>query len=325
MHPAIVFFGGLVVIIVGADTLLRGATRIAAMLGIKPILIGLTVVAIGTSTPELAVGITSVAEGRGQLSVGNIAGGNIFNILFTLGLSALIRPLPLQLLSIKLNVPLMGATALALIAFAWDGVLSRAEGAMLVGASIAYLVALVRTSRRESARMRREFEQEYSVPALKIKPSPLQAGWNVVLLVTGIALTIVGADLLVAGAVDIAKALDVEDAVIGLTIVAFGTAAPEFATTLVATLKDDREVAVGNLIGSSITNILVVLGLICLFAPGGIEVGRDVLRIDLPLAAAVALVCMPVFRSGQMVSRAEGAVFVSAYLVYLATLIFFRV
>jgi len=171
LHPAVVFLGGLVVIIVGAEMLLRGATRIAAMLRVAPILIGLTVVAIGTSTPELAVGLTAAREGRGALSVGNIAGGNIFILLFVLGLSALYKPLKLRLASVRFDVPVMIGTAFALIVMAWDGVLTRAEGAVLVGASVAYFAALVRLSRRESARMKHEFAEEYSRHALSAHPS----------------------------------------------------------------------------------------------------------------------------------------------------------
>lgn len=172
--------------------------------------------------------------------------------------------------------------------------------------------------------MKLEFAQEYSQRALKTRPGPRQWAWSGLLLAAGIALTIIGADLLVAGAVDIATGFGVSDAVIGLTIVAFGTNAPELTTTLVATLKDDRDVAIGNLIGSSITNILVILGLICLVAPGGIEVSSDVLRIELPLAALVTLVCLPVFRSDQMVTRREGGFFVAAYIAYLSSLLLWR-
>jgi cation:H+ antiporter len=316
--------GGLVVIIVGAELLLRGASRIAAMLGVKPILIGLTVVAIGTSAPELAVGITAVSEGRGPLAVGNVAGTNIVNILLILGMSAAIRPLPLELLSIRLDVPVMIASALALLVMAWDGSLSRAEGMLLLSAAVIYTVALVRLSRRESPKMRREFAEEYSPQVLLKRRGVAPGVWNAVLLVVGMALTLLGADLLVAGAVRLAQSLGVSDAIIGLTIVAIGTSAPELATTVVSTLKNDRDVAVGNLIGSSISNILVILGLICIVAPAGVEVSREILWFDLPLAAAVAIACLPVFRSDGMVSRREGIAFVTAYVVYLATLVFVR-
>lgn len=326
LHPAITFIGGLVVIIVGAELLLRGASRIAAMLGLKPIIIGMTVVAIGTSAPELAVGITAVAEGRGGMAVGNIAGTNIFNILFILGLTAAIRPLPLQLLSIKLDVPVMVVSSAMLLLMAADGVLSRTEGLVLVTAAILYTIVLVRLSRRESAEMRKEFAEEFSAEALNVQRSSwTKSAWNSLLLIVGMGLTVIGADLMVAGASRIATALGVSDAVIGLTIVAIGTSAPELATTIVSTIRNDRDVAVGNLIGSSISNILVILGLTCLSSPNGVDVSSEVLQIDLPLAAAVALACYPVFRSDQMVSRREGLSFVAVYVAYLGSLFFMRI
>jgi len=328
LHPAIIFLGGLVVIVLGAEMLLRSAARIAGMLGVRPIIIGLTVVSVGTSTPELAVGIAAAAEGRGAMAVGNIAGTNIFNILFILGLSAWLRPLALHLLSIKLDVPVMIATALALILMAWDGVLSRNEGLLLLFAAVIYTVALVRLSRRESGAMRREFAEEYGAervmppPGAALPYTPWGLGvWNALLLLAGMAITVLGAELLVSSATSIAQAYGVSDAVIGLTILAIGTSAPELATTLVATVKDDRDVAIGNLIGSSIYNVLVILGLTCVVAADGIDVSREILWIDLPLAALVAMVCLPVFRSGQAVSRREGAMFVVAYLAYLVSLL----
>ena len=324
LSPWLIFIAGLVVIIVGAELLLRSASRSAAMLGIRPIIIGLTVVSVGTSMPELAVGITAAAEGKGALAVGNIAGTNILNILFILGLSALIRPLPMQLLSIKLDVPVMIASALALMVMAWDGVLSRTEGALLLLAAIVYTVALVRLSRRETAALKKEFTEEYSVATLKPGHGVKKGAWNAFLLAVGLAVTVLGAELLVSGAVDIAQSFGVSDAIVGLTIVAIGTSAPELATTMVATYKDDRDVAIGNLVGSSIYNILVILGLTCLVAPGGIDVSAEIMWIDLPLAALVALVCLPVFKSDRTVSRREGAFFVAAYLVYLGSLLFLR-
>lgn len=324
LHPAIVLLGGLVVLIVGAELLLRGGSRVAAMLGVQPLMVGMTVVAVATSAPELAVGITAASEGRGSLAVANIAGTNIFNILFILGCSAAFRPLPLQLQSIRLDVPVMIAAAVALLLMAWDGVLSRLEGLVLVAASIPYTVALIRWSRRESPEMRREFAQEYSRKALSTGHGARRAVWNCTLFFVGLGLTIVGADLLVAGAVSLARLLGVSDVIIGLTIVAIGTSAPEMATTFVATVKNERDIAIGNLIGSSISNILVILGTTCLVAPNGVDVSRDVLWIDLPLAAAVALSCYPVFRTGREVSRTEGVIFVLAYLGYLTMVLVLR-
>lgn len=320
LHPVVVFLAGLVIIVVGGEMLLRGASRLAVMLGIRPIVIGLTIVSIGTSTPELAVGITAAIEGKGPLAVGNIAGANIVNTLLILGLSAVIRPLPIRSLTVRIDVPVMITSALTLVVMAWDGVLSRVEGLVLLLAAIAYTATVVQLSRLESAAMRREFAEEYGASALK----PGRGAWHALLLLAGMGVTVLGAQLLVSGAAEIARDWGVPEAVIGLTIVAIGTTAPELVTTLMATLKNDRDVAIGNLIGSSIYNILVILGLTCVAAPGGVDVSDDILRFDLPLAAAVALVCLPVFRSDRLVSRREGAAFVAAYLAYLAWLLFAR-
>lgn len=324
LHPSLIFLGGLVIITLGAEFILRGASTIAALLGIRPIIIGLTVVSIGTSLPELAVGITAVSEGKGPLAIGNIAGTNIFNILFILGLSAAIRPLPLHMRSLRLNVIVMIMTSILLIVMSLDGILSRLEGLIMVGAAILYIVIIVRASRKETAGIRKEFAEEFSPKVLVEKRGWTVWALNIVLLLGGMALTVLGANLLVSGATSIARTMGVSDAVIGLTIVAIGTSAPELATTIVATVKNDRDVAIGNLIGSSISNILVILGFTCVASANGVDVSRDVLWLDLPLAAAVAIVCYPVFRSESMVSRREGIVFVMAYLVYLFTLMFVR-
>lgn len=318
------FAAGLVIVLLGAEMVLRAAARIANRLRVPPILIGLTVVSVGTSVPELGVGLAAVAENKGPLAVGNIAGTNMLNILFILGLSALIRPLPTRMLSVRLDVPVMIASALALVAMAWDGRLDRGEGTLLLIAAVLYTVALVRLSRAEGPALQREFSQEFASAPAAAHTGQRWPGVLAVLLAAGIALTLVGADLLVNGAASMARAWGVSDAFIGLTVVAIGTSAPELATTLLATLKNDRDVAIGNLIGSSIYNILVILGLTVVAAPGGVEVGSEVLRIDLPLAAMVAIVCLPVFRSEGRVSRSEGAVFVIAYLVYLSLLLLVR-
>lgn len=322
--PLVIFLCGLVVIVAGAELLLRGASRTAAQLGVRPIVIGLTVVSVATSLPELAVGIVAASEASGALAIGNIAGTNIFNILFILGLSAAIRPLPLKHMSLRLDVPIMIAAAVALILMSLDGKLGRLDGILLVTAAVGYYIAIVRLSQRERAKIRKEYAEEYGPDVLVDKGKPWSILRNIFFLLAGIALTILGAELMVSGAVDIASVMGVSDAIIGLTIVAIGTSAPELATTMVATLKDDRDVAVGNLIGSSISNILLILGIVCIVARQGLDVSKSILLIDLPLAAAVSIACYPVFRSGQQVSRTEGIVFVSLYVVYLSILVFVR-
>ncbi|ART56786.1 sodium:calcium antiporter [Acidovorax carolinensis] len=322
--PLTSFIAGLVVVIVGAELIVRGGSRVGALLEVSPMILGLTVVAIGTSTPELAVGLTAAAEGNGGLAVGNIAGTNIVNILLILGLSAWIMPLKVQLLSLKLDLPVMVGSALALLWMAWDGVLSRQEGAWMVGASVLYTIAMVRVSRRESLPIQQEFSREYSARNILPRVATLQGTVSVLMLLAGIVVVVVGAELLVSGAVQIAQSLGVSDAVVGLTIVAIGTSAPELATTIMGTLKNERDIAIGNLIGSSTYNILFILGVTCLASPGGVPVEASLLHFDLPLAALVALLCVPVFATDRLISRKEGAFFVAAYAVYLGTLIFLR-
>lgn len=324
MNPIIIFLAGLGVIILGAEMVLRSASRMAALMGVKPILIGLTFVAIGTSAPELAVGITAASEGKGGLAVGNIAGTNMFNILFILGLSAAMRPMKIYMLSIKLDVPVMIGAALILIFFALDGNISPTEGGFLLAGAVVYTIALIRFSRKQPASLKKEYSEEFGKTVLFMKPVFRKWAWNIIMLLSGIGLTIVGADLLVDGAVSLAVSLGVSDAVIGLTIVAMGTSAPELVTTILATRKNDRDVAVGNLIGSSITNILVILGITCLVSPGGINVSREILWYDLPIAALMAVLCYPVFKSNRTVSRMEGILFLTAFIVYMGMIVLFR-
>lgn len=323
LHPSIVFLGGLVIVILGADWLLRAASRLAVMLKVSPILIGLTVVTIGTTTPEMAVSLTAAHEGKANLALGNIAGTNLFNILMILGLSALIRPLPTQAHSVKMDVPAMIGAALALLLMALDGQLSRTEGALLLVGAVLYTLLLVQVSRQESAAMRREFAQEFGAEALQVRSRPFEGAWNLGLLLVGLAMTVLGAKLLVAGAVSMAKAYGVSDTFIGLTIVAMGTSAPELVTAMVATWRNERDVTVGNLVGSCIYNILVIMGLSMLTSPSTVVISKELLWFDLPLGLLVALACYPVFKSGK-ISRGEGLAFVLVYLVYLGSLLWLR-
>ena len=324
MLLAVLFFIlGLIIITVGSEILLKGASKIAFLLRIRPIVIGLTVVSIGTSLPELAVGLTAINEGAGDIAIGNIAGTNLVNILFILGLSAAIRPLALRLKSIKMELFTMILAAVLLFVLALDGHLGMWDGGLLLVLGIVYLYIVVRSSKEESEATHKGYEQEYSTAD---KKNNLKIWiWHIVLLVGGIIATIYGADLLVSGAVTIALYFGMSDAVIGLTIVAIGTSAPELATTIVATFRNERDVAIGNLLGSSIMNILFILAITIILTPGGVNVIDDLLWFDLPLAALVAVACYPVFRSGQKVSRREGIAFVLIYLLYLGYLLVERV
>ncbi|MGB3484409.1 MAG: calcium/sodium antiporter [Mycobacterium sp.] len=318
------FVAGLVGLIIGAEMLVRGGSRVAGSLGISPIIVGLTVVSIGTSMPELAVGVLAAAEGSGTLAVGNIAGTNTFNLLFILGLSAAIKPLSIPGRTLRFDLPAMTAAAILLWVLAADGVLSRIDGVVLVSAAVMYSAALIYTGRRESRQLRDEFVAEFSedVPApARLRSRRAKLAWNTGLLLVGIAIVVIGADWLVDGAVGIAGEFGVSDAFIGLTVVAIGTSAPELVTTVVATLRGQRDIALGNLLGSSIYNIVLILGVTVLVPAGGLHLGPDLVRIDIPVMVVVVLLCIPVFVTGRRVTRAEGASMVAAYLAYLTFLL----
>lgn len=320
-HPAVIFVAGLVIIILGAEMILRSASRIAIMLHIKPIIIGLTIVSIGTSTPELAVGLTANFGGKGELAIGNIIGANLFNILFILGLSAAIRALPIHGQSLKLDLPMIFFSALLLLFLSYDGVISQFDGGILLLVAILYTISLIYLSRKESIAIQHEFVEAYGAEKMITTWTATSKIWNLLILCSGMAMSVLGANLLVDSAVSIAESYGVSNAIIGLTIVAFGTSSPELVTTLLATFKNDRDVAIGNLIGSGIYNILFILGMITFVVPGRVNVGLDVLWIDLPLMIAVSLLCYPIFKSNKMVSRKEGVLFVSLYCIYIGVLL----
>lgn len=324
LSAMLTFLFGLAIISVGAEILLRGASKIATLLHIRPMVIGLTVVSIGTSLPELAVGLTAIGEGAGDIAIGNIAGTNMVNILFILGLSAAIRPLPLKMKAIKTELYTMIFAAVLLLVLSLDGNLNIWDGLLMFLLGILYLIIIVKTSKEEKTAIQTEYKVEFSAATAREKTNYRIWVKHVVLLLAGIVATIYGAEKLVQGAVSIAQHFGMSDAVIGLTIIAIGTSAPELATTLVATFRNERDIAVGNLLGSSIINIFIILGITTIFTPNGINVSDGVLWFDLPLAALVAIVCYPVFKSGQLVSRREGILFVCLYLLYLTYLLLFR-
>ncbi|WP_067105078.1 calcium/sodium antiporter [Sphingopyxis granuli] len=321
MTHAIVWIGvGLAALIAGAELLVRGGAALAARLGISPLLIGLTVVALGTSTPELAVGIEAAIQGNGSLAIGNIAGTNTVNILLILGLSAALQPLAIQMQTLRLELPAIVIAAATLLAFAWDGTLSRLEGLVLVTMGVIFTLAVIRAARRESLKVKLEFAREFGPRRLANR----QAVTEMLMLAIGLVIIVVGADWLVEGAVDLARLWNVSDAFIGLTIVAIGTSAPELVTTIISTIRGERDIAIGNLIGSSVYNILVILGVTCLIPADGIDVSSHLIRIDIPVMLGVALLCIPIFVSSRKISRFEGGLFVSAYAAYLSYLIIQR-
>ncbi len=311
----VLFILGLVLLIVGAEALVKGSSRLAAALGISPLVIGLTVVAYGTSSPELAVSIQSAWAGQADLALGNVVGSNIFNVLFILGLSAMIAPLVVSQQLVRLDVPLMIAVSLLLLLLALDGNLSRFDGSLFFAINIAYVVWAIRQSRKENQQIKEEYEKEYGAGRSSQWPV------NLALIVAGLGMLVLGSHWLVEGAVAVAQALGLSELIIGLTIVAAGTSLPEVATSIIASIRGERDIAVGNVVGSNLFNILAVLGLTSIVAPNGVNVSPAALRFDIPVMSAVALACLPVFFTGFRIGRREGALFFAYYLAYTLYLI----
>lgn len=313
---------GLALLLIGAEMLVRGAARISVALGISPMVIGLTIVAIGTSTPELAVSISAGLKGNGGLGVGNVAGANVFVMLVVVGISALWRPLPLQAQVIKLELPMIVVAALLMTLLAWDGRLSQPDGLIMLMAGAGYTVALIRVTRKASRAAKREFREEYGPERIRDARSLwLSRITHGVMLIGGIALTVSGAEILVRGAVSIAQWAGISTGIIGLTIVAFGTSSPELVTTLVSTYRNDRDVAIGNIMGSGVYNILAILATACVVTPGGLPVERELLSFDIPLMAGVAIGAVPVFVTGKRISRLEGGLGIAIYVAYMTWIV----
>jgi cation:H+ antiporter len=305
---------GLGLLIVGAEALVRGASRLAAAIGISPLVIGLTVVAFGTSSPEMAVSVMSAYEGQADLAVGNVVGSNIFNVLFILGLSAAIAPLLVSRQLIRLDVPIMIGVSVLLLLLVLDGNINRLDGAIFFAGIIAYTAFQIFQARRE----KKEAESE---EAIEKPTTPLQWLINIGLVLGGLVLLVIGSNWLVDGAIFIAQSLGVSELVIGLTIVAAGTSLPEVATSVIASIRGQRDIAVGNVVGSNIFNILAVLGLSGLVSPQTINVAASALTFDIPVMIAVALACLPIFFTGRVIARWEGFVFLAYYVIYTVYLI----
>jgi len=301
---------GLGLLVFGADSLVRGAARLAARARISPLVVGLTIVAFGTSAPELAVSVTSSLEGQSDLALGNVVGSNIFNILVILGLAAVIAPLRVAAELVRTDVPLMIVLAFLALLLGLDGHIGRLDGAVLFGCLVAFLAYLFVLRRRGGS------DADRSGPDA---PGSSLVG-DVAWCVGGLVLLVSGSDWLVDGATSIARFLGVTELVIGLTIVAAGTSLPELATSVVASFRGERDIAVGNVVGSNFFNIAAVLGIAALVSADGVEVSRDALRFDVPVMIAASVACLPVFFIGHVISRWEGGLFLASYVAYAVVL-----
>jgi len=307
---------GLVLLIAGGEALVRSASTLASRAGISPLVIGLVVVSAATSAPELAVTLDAVAQGQPGLAIGNVVGSNIANILLVLGMSAMVSPLLIKRQIVRFDIPVMvGLTVVALVV-SLDGTISFFDGLLLLGGLLTHGVMSVVLGRRE-VRM-----AQNTTDSMPLNAAPVPLWLAAVLLVVGVGLLVAGSRALVIGAVNIATALGVSGLVVGLTVVAIGTSLPELATSIVALRRGERDMAVGNIVGSNIFNLGLVLGLSAMVFRDGIAVPRAAVALDMPLMLAGALALLPIAFTGFVIARWEGTLFVALYGAYLVYVVF---
>ena len=308
----IYLIAGLGLLYLGAQILVKGGAALALRLGLNALVVGLTVIAYGTSSPEMVVSVSASLQDNGAIAIGNVVGSNICNIALILGVCALVSPLSASAQIIRREIPIMIGVSVVLAAMLWDEQLSRLEGGGLFAGIVVYTVLTVRDARAET---KGKAEQEYGedFPA-----GSMGLGKSVLLVVAGLGVLVVASQLFVGGAVVLAKSWGVTEAVIGLTVVAVGTSMPELATSLVAAVRGHGDVAIGNVVGSNIFNVLGILGIAALINPidtSGLS------RVDLATMVVAALAMLPAARSGGVISRLEGAVLLFAYFGYTAWLV----
>jgi cation:H+ antiporter len=294
---------GILLLYIGAESLVRGSSRLAAHFGIPPLIIGLTIVAFGTSAPELTVSISAALKGANDVAIGNVVGSNIFNIAVILGITALIRPPSVHLDLIRREIPFMIFVSMLGFGLVFYGHVTRIAGIALFLGLCGYTFFSIRAAKGQP-----DGEQSDR----SVEPSPV---WLCgVLIIAGLAVLVLGSNLFVAGSVAIARDFGVSEAIIGLTIVAAGTSLPELATSLVAAIKKESDVAIGNIVGSNIFNILCILGLTSSIMP--MEVGGIGMK-DAAFMFGLSILLLPFAFSQRSISRVEGFVFLSIYGIYL--------
>jgi cation:H+ antiporter len=304
--------GGLILLVGGAEVLVRGAGSIAKGFGVSSLIIGLTVVAYGTSAPEMAVSVAGAAGGEPGVALGNVVGSTIANILLILGISAVIGSLAVARRLVRIEVPIMIAIAVGVFLMATNGVIGRVEGIVLVIAAIAYTAYTILGAKKNPDEAPPPQEE-----APKERGKLASAGF----ILVGLVGLVAGSQLLVDSATEIATALGLSDVIIGLTVVAVGTSLPEVATSIAAAIKGDRDLAVGNAIGSNIFNLSIVLGLSSVVAPVGLPVPQSLLNFDFPVMIAACVACLPIFFTRYCVNRWEGAAFLGFYVAYVTYLV----
>jgi cation:H+ antiporter len=288
----------------------RGSAALAARLGVTPLVIGLTVVAFGTSMPELVVSARSALEGSAALAAGNVVGSNIGNIALILGICAVIRPLGVQARIIRIDLPLLLGVSVLLLLLLGDDRLGRLEGGLLLAGLVGYTIFSLRAAPRESAAVQAEFAA--GAPA-----APRNVILNLAFIAGGLLLLVIGARLLVEGATFIARGAGVREAVIGLTVVAVGTSLPELATSVLASTRGEGDIAIGNVVGSNLFNILGILGVAALVRP---LVGTGMSVLDLGVMMGATVVLLPLAWTGFRIGRLEGILLLTGYATYLALL-----
>ncbi|NJN17480.1 MAG: calcium/sodium antiporter [Oscillochloris sp.] len=311
----VLFILGILLLIGGAELLVRGATRLAAALGVPTLIIGLTVVALGTSSPELAVSLQAAFNNQAAITLGNVVGSNIANLLLILGVAGLFGALPVAKQLLRRDVPALTAATILTLVLALDGSLGRIDGAILMIGLLAYMIFTIRGARSGKGPSAVGPEANEAV-AENRKAGIATLTLNLAQLAGGLALLIIGASWLVDGAVLFAGALGVSELVIGLTVVAIGTSLPEIATSVIAGLRGERDIAVGNVVGSNLLNLLAVLGLTLVISPEPIPVPASAIRFDIPVMLAVTLLAWPLFYTRHAVTRRESILLTGLYIAY---------
>ncbi len=300
---------GLIILTIAADKLVEGAAGVAHRIGISPLVVGLTIVAMGTSAPELVVSVQSSFEGNPGIAVGNCIGSNLFNIAAILGIAAIIRPIAVSKPVIRRDVPIMIITAGMAWLYAYDRTFSRFESLFMVLCLTLYVSWGIYEARRNPE----------AAPVEETKAPETTLSGEIARIVLGLVALVGGSKLLLVGSVGLAKMAGISDEVIGLTLIAAGTSMPELATSVVASFRGQPDIAVGNVVGSNIFNILGILGVAGTLLP--LEVSQHMFTIDIPLMVIASIACFPIMRSGWVISRAEGVVLVTGYIIYTFALI----